>query len=168
MNVGIMVSSQTPLAGGGFTFEEEILNAFFRLRTASAHHYFLVGYAAKRPAQLEATGLPWLSLHPSRAQRRRQKWSKFWCRLGRRRAPKQTPPLDFEAYADLKKQPLDLICYLTPLVRPVADIPYLTTVWDLMHRLTPFFPGGGDGRGMGIAGAALSRGAAARGVCSRA
>jgi glycosyltransferase involved in cell wall biosynthesis len=26
------------------------------------------------------------------------------------------------------------------LVRPVADIPYITTVWDLMHRITPFFP----------------------------
>jgi glycosyltransferase involved in cell wall biosynthesis len=141
MNVGIMVSSQTPEAGGGFTFEDEILEAFFRLRTQSSHHFFLVGYPAQRPPRFEASGLPWLSLHQSKAQRREQKLARFWRRVGRKwgLAPK-VAPFDFESYPDLERQPLDLICYLTPLIRPVADIPYLTTVWDLMHRITPFFP----------------------------
>jgi glycosyltransferase involved in cell wall biosynthesis len=141
MNVGIMVSSQTPQAGGGFTFEDEILEAFFRLRSESAHRFFLVGYARERPAHLDHTGLGWLSLHRSRALRRKEKLSRLWRKAGRKlKFFQKKPALDFEAYPSLQKQPLDLICYLTPLIRPVADIPYITTVWDLEHRVKPFFP----------------------------
>ncbi len=141
MNVGIMVSGQTPQAGGGFTFEDEILEAFFRLRAESSHSFFLVGYPQEKPAHLAHAGLPWLSLHRSRALRRRQKLSRFGRNLGRKLKLFKTPrSRDFEAYPDLQKQPLDLICYLTPLVRPVADIPYITTVWDVEHRFQPFFP----------------------------
>jgi len=141
MNIGIMVSGQTPQAGGGFTFEDEILEAFFRLRAESPHRFFLVGYPRERPAHLDPTGLAWLSLHRSRALRRRLKFARLWRNLGRRlKLAQKIAPLDFESYPDLQKQPLDLICYLTPLVRPVADIPYITTVWDVEHRLQPFFP----------------------------
>jgi len=141
MNVGIMVSSQTPQAGGGFTFEDEILEAFFRLRSELPHQFFLVGYPRERPAHLDHTGLTWLSLHRSRALRRKQKLSRLWRKLGRKlKLSQEAPSLDFESYPDLQKQPLDLICYLTPLIRPVADIPYITTVWDLEHRFQPYFP----------------------------
>ena len=138
MNIGIMVSSQTPQAGGGFTFEDDILEAFFRLRTESAHRFYLVGYGQERPAHLDPTGLPWLSLHQPREVRRKLKFARLLHRL--KLAKKETKALDYEAYPGLQKQPPDLMCYLTPLVRPVADIPYITTVWDLMHRITPFFP----------------------------
>ena len=141
MNVGIMVSSQTPQVGGGFTFEDEILEAFFRLRTESSHRFFLLGYAKEKPASLDHTRLPWLSLHRSRALRRKHKFSRFWRKLNRTlKFSREVPALDFESYPSLQQQPLDLICYLTPLIRPVADIPYLTLVWDVMHRLAPFFP----------------------------
>jgi glycosyltransferase involved in cell wall biosynthesis len=100
-----------------------------------------VGYPRERPAHLDHTGLTWLSLHRSRALRRKQKFSRLWRNVVRKWKPdEKAPALDFESYPSLRKQPLDLICYLTPLIRPVADIPYVTTVWDLMHRLKPFFP----------------------------
>jgi len=141
MNVGIMVSSQTPQAGGGFTFEDEILEAFFRLRTESPHRFFLMGHQPERPAHLDHTGLAWLSLHRSRAVRRAQKLSRLRQKLGRKwKFFKTAPPLDFEAYPSLQQQPLDLVCYLTPEIRPVADIPYITTVWDVEHRFQPYFP----------------------------
>jgi glycosyltransferase involved in cell wall biosynthesis len=141
MNIGMMISSQAPQAGGGFTFEDDILQAFFRRQAESPHTYFLVGYAPTRPAGLDATGLPWLSLHRSRELRRSQKHAR-WMRAVRRKLRMKTgpAPLDFELYPDLMGQPLDLICYLTPLTRPVADIPYITNVWDIEHRAQPFFP----------------------------
>ena len=137
MNVGVMVSGQTPQAGGGYTFEDDILQAFFRLKPDSAHRFFLVGYAENRPAHLESTGLPWLSLHRPRELRRRQKWEKFWRRVTRAKKPRA---LDYEAYPDFAKQAPDLMLYLTPLVRPVADVPYITNVWDVEHRQQPYFP----------------------------
>ena len=141
MNIGIMVSSQTPQAGGGFTFEDEILEALCRLRQEVDHQFFLMGHQPERPAHLDGTGLAWLSLHRPRALRRRQKRARLLERLGRPfQLFQQSRTLDFEAYPSLKKQPLDLICYLTPLVRPVADIPYITNVWDVEHRQQPFFP----------------------------
>jgi glycosyltransferase involved in cell wall biosynthesis len=141
MNVGVMVSGQTPQAGGGYTFEDEILQAFYRLSAESSHCFHLVGHAPVRPAHLDFTGLPWLSLHRTRAERRRLKLSRArnWLRRKLRLA---TPArkLDLEAYPDFRTQPVDLLCYLTPLVRPIADIPYITNVWDVEHRLQPFFP----------------------------
>ena len=141
MNVGIMISGQTPQAGGGFTFEDDILDAFYRLRSESSHQFFLVGYPPERPAHLDHTGLTWLTLHRSRSVRRKQKLSRLWRDVGRKlKLFKKVAPLDFEMYPSLQQQPLDLICYLTALSRPVADIPYITTVWDLEHRFQPYFP----------------------------
>jgi glycosyltransferase involved in cell wall biosynthesis len=141
MNVGIMVSSQTPQAGGGFTFEEEILEALFRLRGESSNRFFLMGYQQERPAYLDPTGLTWLSLYRPKALRRRQKRVQFWGTIRRKlKLGAEKPTLDFEAYPSLREQPLDLILYLTPLIRPVADIPYITNVWDVQHHVWPFFP----------------------------
>jgi len=138
MNVGIMVSSQTPEVGGGYTFEDDILQALFRLRGKSGHDFFLVGHAPERPGHLDHTGLPWMSLHQPRELRRKRRFSRLLQRL--KLVRKKGKTLDYEDYPGLKKQGLDLMCYLTPMNRPIADIPYITTVWDLMHRLTPFFP----------------------------
>jgi glycosyltransferase involved in cell wall biosynthesis len=138
MNIGIMVSSQTPEAGGGYTFEDDILQAFFRLRSESKHDFFLVGYAPERPRHLDHTGLPWLSLHQPRELRRKLKFARLLQRL--KLVKKKRKRLDYEAYPGLQKQPPDLMCYLTPMIRPVADIPYITNVWDVEHRQQPFFP----------------------------
>lgn len=141
MNIGIMVSSQTPQAGGGFTFEDEILEALFRLRTEVSHQFYLLGYPQERPAHLDQTGLPWLSLHRSRALRRKQSFLRFCRKIGRRlKFAQKSQALDFESFPGLAAQPLDLICYLTPQVRPIVDIPYITTLWDLEHRIKPYFP----------------------------
>ena len=136
-----MVSNQTPHAGGGFTFEDEILEALLRLRTESSHTFFLLGYQSQRPSHLDATGLPWLSLYRPNALRNRQKRARLSATIRRKlRLGQEKPTLDFEAYPSLRAQPLDLICYLTPLLRPIADIPYITNVWDSFHRSAPFFP----------------------------
>jgi glycosyltransferase involved in cell wall biosynthesis len=137
MKIGLMVSNQGPQAGGGFTYEDEIVQAICRLRGETTHDWFLIGYQQQRPAALDASGLPWISLHRSRSERRRQKWAAFR-RLFRPRSRTESP--DFARFPELRRHPVDLMCYLTPEVRPVADIPYLTTVWDLEHRKQPYFP----------------------------
>jgi glycosyltransferase involved in cell wall biosynthesis len=138
MKIGIMVSGQKPQAGGGWTFEDDILEAFFRLRSQARHDFHLVGYAPERPPHLAATGLPWLSLDRPGNERRWQKWEKLRgeLKIGRKRPPR----LDYFAYPAVRDNPPDLIYYPTPQVRPIADIPYITTVWDLEHRLQPYFP----------------------------
>src|SRR5271157_4187527 len=35
---------------------------------------------------------------------------------------------------------IDLLCYLQPWMGQIRDIPYISTVWDLAHRVYPFFP----------------------------
>jgi glycosyltransferase involved in cell wall biosynthesis len=140
MKIGIMVSSQSPQIGGGFTFEEDILASFLRLHARSPHQFFLVGYPAVAPEALASTGLTWLTLHRPRAERWREKWRKLGLRIAGKKARHASPQPDYERYPALRTAPPDLIIYLTPLVRPVADIPYVTVVWDLMHRITPFFP----------------------------
>jgi len=141
MKIGIMVSRQSPQAGGGFTYDQEITQALCRLRGESAHEFFLIGYQPERPSQFNSTGLGWLSLHRARALRRRQKLAGFWSRIERRLSgKKKRTPLDYENYPSFAESPVDLIFYPTPQIRPISDIPYITTMWDSAHRRTPFFP----------------------------
>ena len=38
----------------------------------------------------------------------------------------------------IRETDIDIAWFLTPAHAPI-DIPYITTVWDLQHRLQPFF-----------------------------
>ena len=62
--------------------------------------------------------------------------------------PRQDPgkgpaPDSVEYYPAVQRESFDLLLHLhpwSPTVCPVRDIPYISNVWDLQHRLQPFFP----------------------------
>jgi glycosyltransferase involved in cell wall biosynthesis len=123
LNVGIWVSEQLywPEIGGGCTFEHEIVQALLRLRTESPHRYTFLGYSPEKPPILVGTDFPWVNAcFPP--------------------APPEHPVFDFDPCPDVKNASLDLICYLNPWTCPFLDIPFIFNVWDLAHRICPFFP----------------------------
>jgi glycosyltransferase involved in cell wall biosynthesis len=168
MNVGIMLSEQlqSPEIGGGFTFEGEILDALLRLRSESLHCYYLLGPSAEKPAFLSTIDLTWITTSPPPPPPAPPPsppppapptfWAKMLRGFGRVPGPtaveKEPPPaekqstvqprviFDFDISPAVKNASIELVCYLNPWVSPFLDIPYILNLWDLAHRIYPFFP----------------------------
>jgi glycosyltransferase involved in cell wall biosynthesis len=166
MNVGIMLSEQLrlPEAGGGFTFEQEVLEALLRMRIQSPHRFFLLGDATEPPAFPGAENLPWLTTSrppppvapppppPPPPPTLWTRMSKEWDRIVGTPNPEREPPavqeptvetpsvFDFDPFPAVKNASLELVCYLNPWVSPFLDLPYVLNLWDLAHRIYPFFP----------------------------
>jgi glycosyltransferase involved in cell wall biosynthesis len=121
MRIGIAISKDDPQIGGGLTYVQEILEAINTILPETKHTFYLIGYEPEKPAHLGNIRLPWLTLHQAALLAR-------------------PPARDYEYYPDIAGANLDLICYLQPWMGEILDIPYVSTVWDLQHRLQPFFP----------------------------
>src|ERR1700758_5655678 len=121
MRIGIAISKDDPQIGGGQTYIQEILEAINGVLQETKHTFYLIGYEPEKPRHLENIKLPWLTLHQAELLAR-------------------PPARDYEYYPDIAAANLDLVCYLQPWMGEILDIPYISTVWDLQHRLQPFFP----------------------------
>ena len=121
MRIGIAISKDDPQIGGGLTYIQEILVAINSVLAESRHTFYLIGYEPEKPTHLGNIQLPWLTLRQAELLSR-------------------PPARDYEYFPDIVAANLDLICYLQPWMGEILDIPYISTVWDLQHRLQPFFP----------------------------
>jgi glycosyltransferase involved in cell wall biosynthesis len=134
MKVAVHVRDLAPQTGGGHTYEHDILDALAAARRTAAHEIVAVGTAAMAPAGWDASSYISLSANfRSRAAgkiRRRVAAS-----VGPRGsgAPKSRIDSVFEANR------IDLIWCLAAGT-PTRNFPYVTTIWDLQHRIQPVFP----------------------------
>lgn len=119
MRVGIRGSRMAADAGGGHTFEREVADEAFRLAGESAHRFVALGGLRPSPG-VDAGAVELRDVSP----------------LGRRvkRRITRAGPDD-----ELRRAGIDVVWNLTPS-HPPSDLPFLTVVWDLQHRLQPFFP----------------------------
>ena len=140
MRVGAYFGDTNPEVGGGFTFQDEVLKALVRQASnAPQHHFFVVGTSTNLSRYLE-------SLHPSSNLsfllstspnffERTNEWLKRGF-LILSRLLKNDSHLEKLA----KKNKLDLVWYIAGGCFETLDTPYVATVWDLQHRLQPWFP----------------------------
>jgi glycosyltransferase involved in cell wall biosynthesis len=121
MRVGVRGSQMTADAGGGHTFEREVFDELVRLAGESPHRFVALGGlrpspdVAGSPSNLEYRAVPRIAR-----------------RLVRRLSGSSLA-------AELSHEGIDLVWNLGPS-HPTTDVPFLTVVWDLQHRLQPFFP----------------------------
>lgn len=137
MRVGVFFGGHAPEAGGGYSFEKEVLLALVESLGEASHQFTLIWphrpsdevaqTAARRGMQVACLPQPaFISravetlLRDSALFRSKWRWPSRLDRVVR----------NFQ---------LDLIWFLGPGTHFV-DAPYFTTVWDLQHRLTPWFP----------------------------
>jgi glycosyltransferase involved in cell wall biosynthesis len=163
MNIGIVISEQlqSPEMGGGFTFEQDVVDALLRLRSESLHRFYLVGEAPEKPAFLSTSDLTWLTTSPPPpvappppsppltvgAKTRRAIDRILGAPEPHKERPieekssiEKPPIFDFDLCPAVKNASIELVCYLNPWVSPFLDIPYIINLWDLAHRRYPFFP----------------------------
>lgn len=136
MRVGVFLPGYTPEVGGGHTFTAEVFESLIELAEHSRHK-FVVFWSGRQPEILHGgrgpRGLRVVNLPPAVPRKRAVARLQQLARLGR--TVRTRSPLAGAA----AKAGVEFMCFFGPGAEPL-DVPYLTVVWDLQHRLQPWFP----------------------------
>ena len=139
MNVGVYIGDASPEMGGGYTFVHDVLQEIAKQGSGGPHRFTIV---TTSPAEDAATKLEVLSLAPAMRDlsvRARVRLSRSVDRLlGRAPAASDwsRPAVD----RLLAGAQIDVMWYLQPAACWSLNVPFITVVWDLQHRLQPYFP----------------------------
>src|SRR5258708_3889205 len=130
MRVGILLGQTEPTAGAGHTFQREVFETFLTVGAKSRHSYVLfchAGTASKLPRNpLPNTEVAVLDSEASPARSRL---------FGRGIPPLKSRSLDEQ----VKAAQVDFVWQVSAPGQ-VLETPYMVVVWDLQHRLQPWFP----------------------------
>ena len=135
MKVGIFLDEYTPQDGGAHTFQNEVLESLVRLSPESDHSFVIITSHTKEvSAQLEGSDLELLPY------RKPGLFETIWAFVARswpnwRKSRRWMSGLERRA----RKAGVEFIWFLSPRPKPI-DLPFLTIVFDLQHRLQPWFP----------------------------
>jgi glycosyltransferase involved in cell wall biosynthesis len=134
MHVAAVVAGFDPQSGGGHTFEQEILEALRQAAASSAHRFTVLcpeassaALAAELSGSLPVVGVPRRTGRlTAMAFREIESIRAHWRRQS---------DIDRVAAAN----GIEFVWFLS--AQPDrTDIPFMTVVWDLQHRATPWFP----------------------------
>ena len=140
MRIGAYFGETNPEAGGGFTFQDEVLKALIRQATnAPQHEFYVIGKSFTLDGYIAGmqppSNLRFLLSSSTNVFERVVEWLKKGS-LPLARLLKWNGPLEKLA----KKNKLDLVWFVGGGCFEILDTPYIATVWDLQHRLQPWFP----------------------------
>jgi glycosyltransferase involved in cell wall biosynthesis len=136
MKIAVYLDDLHPTAGGGFTFQDDILRAL--VMADPREHSFVVFSNLSRRA---ATGLqrPHVRFRAARSKR----WVKLQNYLATAFEPAvliaNSLRLHGWFHRALIREEIELVWFATPAFLR-TDVPSIYTVWDLQHRVQPWFP----------------------------
>jgi glycosyltransferase involved in cell wall biosynthesis len=147
MKVALFVSSeQIPQIGGGYTFESQLLNAISRLSSNSKHtfiYYSKKGIVATEQSELmsQVASSDIFLGEESKLQLLRM-IKTILSKLGLQTIIVLAKQWWQEKYLlkSLKNNQIDITLSLVPSNCPPLEYPCILPVWDLQHRLQPYFP----------------------------
>jgi len=137
MKVGIFLSNINPHGGGGFTFQDDIIASLLKLE--SKHTFAIFGQqSGDRNKEISNKKIQFIPLDDSFFKQARLNLKRIISSLplirrflrGKNKSPFQQV---------IEELGIEMVWFLTPDYTKV-DIPYIYTVWDLQHRLQPWFP----------------------------
>ena len=137
MKVGVFLGDRPPDMGGGYTFQQDIFESLGTLAQQSRHRFVVFG--SHRYGELYGGKAAFKSLEfveykrPGVLQRALGAAQRDLPFL--RIAWPTRRALDKAMY----EHGIDIAWFVTPTAMPI-DVPYITTVWDLMHLTHPWFP----------------------------
>jgi glycosyltransferase involved in cell wall biosynthesis len=140
MRIGAYFGETTPEVGGGFTFQDEVLKALIRQAiNAPQHEFYVIGTSSSLDGYISKLQPPdnlrFLLLSNPNIFELAVEWLKKGF-LAIARILKWQGPLEKLA----RKNKLDLVWFVGGGCFETIDTPYMATVWDLQHRLQPWFP----------------------------
>lgn len=137
MRVGVYLGDFEPQQGGGYTFVADVFDALVQSGQPAGHELLLLATssAAHALSTVLQGRLPIVPVPSIKGWRRQLLGLKYFSPLVRRLLG-MAPGL--ERLADEHK--LDLIWFVGVGAFESPDVPYVATLWDLQHRVQPFFP----------------------------
>jgi glycosyltransferase involved in cell wall biosynthesis len=135
MHVAAVVAGFDPQSGGGYTFEQEILGALRQAAGSSPHRFTVLCPEASAAAiEREMSGS---ALRVAAVRRRTGRLATAAFREIETVRVHWTRPSDIDRVA--ARIGAEFVWFLS--AQPDrTDIPFMTVVWDLQHRATPWFP----------------------------
>ena len=139
MNIGIYIGNLNPGSGGGFTFQESLL---LHLDKIDTNHKFTVFYKGQLPGTVTGTKLNKIAVDKKYANEVFSSKVRYhWLSLLRKlRLYKKNVYRFSDLELTAAKENIELIWLPSQDYIPIGTIPYFFTVWDLQHRLQPYFP----------------------------
>src|SRR5574341_321662 len=145
MKVGLFIGNCLPESGGGHTFENEIFQSLVKLSAETDHRFVLFSSSKEPPQEISAhEHIQFISLYRDYLERLRSKsYRTYKAVLKKLRYP--LSPFKIEGWYEdailkhITANCIDIVWSLIPGC-PTMEVPFITTVWDLEHRLQPYFP----------------------------
>ncbi len=135
MKIAVYLGDLSPVRGGGFTFQDEILRALISIENSGKHSFVIYSNSPKEAVGCNQTHLQWQTAHT--------KWVRLqnWLTVCFEPLPFIADTLHLRSWFErsLRRCGAEVVWFVTPFFQPV-DIPYVYTIWDLQHRLQPWFP----------------------------
>jgi len=147
MRIGLVVGDLGENIGGGTVFERSIINALQRHQNESPHIFYAISIQKQTHSSIEEPQTDRIG-NIILARSRRETEPKGLLQKGFRRLSKKIRSLETskapqkgQISRELGAYKLDLLWHIGAYTENLdPDIPYFTTVWDLQHRLQPYFP----------------------------
>lgn len=161
MKIGIVIDATPPGAGGGYVFQGELLDAIVKLADTSLHQFVIFGepeYLRIHFADLTTSGKVQLAASGTGVQGMFQRVvQRVFGDVGAPRSLRALSRLKTRITRDLAlsarrfagfktgferavaRSKVECLWFLSPRIE-ITDVPYITIVWDLQHRLQPWFP----------------------------
>jgi glycosyltransferase involved in cell wall biosynthesis len=145
MKIGVFVGNYNPEIGGGYTFQREIYRAIEMYGPASGHEFVVFTYAKGMQQEALSGGtLKVVSIPCADYGNPVSKLCRSVVRFIARTIYRSLSIDFFDQIADpisahIRRESVDVVWSLTPSCF-LSEIPFMTTVWDLQHRLQPYFP----------------------------
>lgn len=137
MRIGIYLGDFTPDVGGGFTFQDDVFRAFAPVAAQSPHQFVAMGTADDLGSYVRtvsgSNNLQAVHVVETSGDKRKEALKIYSPLLRKLLRP---GPI---ARAS-SKLGLDCLWYVGGGAYEATDTPYIATVWDLQHRMTPWFP----------------------------
>lgn len=131
MRVGVFLDRYIPEDGGGFTFQGEVFRALVEM-AAESHHEFVA--ITSHPKQLADSGLETLAYRkPGLLEKPIAFIARNWPNF------RHTLKWSSSFEKRLRRAGIEFVWFLGPRPKDI-DLPYMTIVLDLQHRLQPWFP----------------------------
>lgn len=136
MRVGIYIGNLKPSWGGVFTYQESLIDALLKFKSENEYYIFYEGDEFEQ----DSASVRFIRLNTAHT-RKNILWRIFTKLFGARIKSLNHPvsDIDLSLNNEIRSHKIEIIWFMTQYYSYV-DIPFISLVWDVQHRLQPFFP----------------------------
>lgn len=147
LKIGFFFNDFSPHSGGVFTYQQDIFRSFLKLAAESKHEFHIIcehdkynDFSALPALPLNVHVSPMTAPEPPLTPRRRL--VRFLRRVVERRSTMHGDKKNTVSRAAevLARNEIEFTWSIGHYEHEAFDVPYITTVFDLQHRLQPWFP----------------------------